>query len=226
MIVPTHRLAKQKCSLGGGYNLVRKTKEEALETRERILDAAIEVFFDKGVTGASLEEIAEQAGVTRGAIYWHFRNKLDLFEALHEQLHLSVIDKILNDLETDHPHPLQQLETLCIGLLSALEQDQRQRKILSVFFMKCDYSGDMAVILDRQNASKHKSIALFAQYFERAKRQQHLDVNADPHTIALALSFYLTGIVNDNLRDPSFTNMAQQAPRFMRQFFVGIPCSP
>ena len=61
---------------------MRRTKSEAEKTRQHLLDAALEVFWRKGVTSASLQEIAEEAGVTRGALYWHFANKEALFEAL------------------------------------------------------------------------------------------------------------------------------------------------
>ena len=58
--------------------MVRRTKEEAQETRNSILDAAERVFFEKGVSRTSLADIAQAAGVTRGAIYWHFAHKSDL----------------------------------------------------------------------------------------------------------------------------------------------------
>ena len=58
--------------------MVRRTKDEALETRNRILDAAERVFGESGVSRTSLEDVASAAGVTRGAIYWHFKDKSDL----------------------------------------------------------------------------------------------------------------------------------------------------
>ena len=61
---------------------MRKTKEEAQQTRSNLLNAALNVFYERGVAQASLDEIAKAAGVTRGALYWHFKNKEDLFEAL------------------------------------------------------------------------------------------------------------------------------------------------
>ena len=64
--------------------MARSTKEEALETRSRILDAAEEVFFTRGLAQSSLADVAVAADVTRGAIYWHFKNKSDLFEAMCE----------------------------------------------------------------------------------------------------------------------------------------------
>jgi TetR/AcrR family acrAB operon transcriptional repressor len=66
----------------GDKLMVRRTKEEAQETRNRILDTAEQVFVKKGVSNTSLAQLAEAAGVTRGAIYWHFRNKADLFDAM------------------------------------------------------------------------------------------------------------------------------------------------
>ena len=68
--------------------MARSTKEEALETRSRILDAAEEVFFTRGLAQSSLADVAVAADVTRGAIYWHFKNKSDLFEAMCERVRL------------------------------------------------------------------------------------------------------------------------------------------
>ena len=50
--------------------------------RERVLEAAADEFVERGYTGASLQAIAKRAGLTRGAIYWNFENKQDLFLAL------------------------------------------------------------------------------------------------------------------------------------------------
>jgi AcrR family transcriptional regulator len=202
--------------------MAKRTKQEALETRQAILVSAIDVFYDKGVAGASLNEIAEHAGVSRGAIYWHFNNKLDIFHALYEQLHGSVMDTVLQDLETDHPEPLQQLESLCVAILQDMETDTSKAKMLSILFMKCDYSGDMEVFLHQQNDDKIKSIALFSRYFERAKEQHHLSKDVDCHTLTLSLSFFLTGILHEHVRNPSLFSLAQQSAKFMRQFFQGV----
>src|SRR5213082_1462422 len=66
-------------------SMARRTKEEALETRHRILDAAERIFERRGVSRTSLQDIAEAAGVTRGAIYWHFDGKEALFTAMMER---------------------------------------------------------------------------------------------------------------------------------------------
>src|SRR3954470_16660398 len=72
-------------AMAGAAAMVRRTKEEALATRHSILDAAELLFEKRGVSRTSLQDIAEAAGVTRGAIYWHFQGKEDLFTAMMER---------------------------------------------------------------------------------------------------------------------------------------------
>ena len=80
--------------------MARRTKMEAEQTREQIIDAAEELFLTRGVARATLEQIAQAAGVTRGAIYWHFRDKDDLFEAMQARAALpqeDVFDALASD---------------------------------------------------------------------------------------------------------------------------------
>lgn len=202
--------------------MARKTKEEALETRGAILRAAADVFWEKGVAGAGLETIAEKAGVTRGAIYWHFKNKCDIFDALHEELHSSLLDIIMRDMETDHPEPLKQLEQLCVALLLNLENDPHKKKVLSIFFLRCDYSGDMECFLAKQNAKKAHNAELFHRYFKKAMDKGHLPADSDPCILTLSLFCYITGIVHEYLRNPDLFQLNTQAAPLMHQFFSGI----
>ena len=202
--------------------MVRRTKEEAMETRSRIMDAAVDVFFERGVANATLNDIATRAAVTRGAIYWHFKNKLDVFDALHDRLQLTFADTILSDLQNDHPHPLLQLERLCTEMLVNLENDQDAFKVLSIMFFKCDYSGDMGLFLQIQNERRKKNIELFSLYFARAKKHRHLPVDVDPGVLSMALLSYISGLVIDYLRDPSCFVMKENAARFMRLFFRNL----
>lgn len=67
---------------------MRRTKEQAEQTRVAILEAAERLFLEKGVAQCSLEQIARAAGVTRGAVYWHFENKAHLFHEMLSQVRL------------------------------------------------------------------------------------------------------------------------------------------
>lgn len=73
--------------------MARKTKQQARETRQLILDVALRLFSQQGVSSTSLATIAKAAGVTRGAIYWHFKNKSDLFNEIWELSDASISDR-------------------------------------------------------------------------------------------------------------------------------------
>ena len=58
---------------------------KAADTRSRILLAAFQVFSSQGYSGATLDDVAAEAGLTKGAVYWHFTSKDDLCMALIEE---------------------------------------------------------------------------------------------------------------------------------------------
>jgi AcrR family transcriptional regulator len=65
----------------------RALAHDATSTRERILDVALDLFMAQGYDGTSLRQIAEQLGVTKAALYYHFESKEDILRALHMRLH-------------------------------------------------------------------------------------------------------------------------------------------
>lgn len=202
----------------------KKTKKikDPLKTYQSILDAAIDVFDKKGFAAASLEEIAKKAEVTRGAIYWHFKDKHEVFEALQTRLHQPLNSSILDDIKEDHNNSLEQLEKLCVKLLSDLDNDKVRKKILNVFLCKCDYSNGMEKILEKQKKQKLTNIELFSSYFKRAKEKGHLEKNVDEKILAISLACYMCGLVSEYLRNPTLFNLKKEAKSLIAQFFKGI----
>ena len=118
--------------------MARRTKEEAEQTRAAILGAAIEVFLKKGVTRTTLQEIAEEAGVTRGAIYHNFANKGELLSALLESATLP--DEIMEAYweQTSGLDPLEMLAAWSQRAMEHIIPDERGRKIFTVLYHRCD----------------------------------------------------------------------------------------
>src|SRR4029077_18964463 len=110
---------------GAPQDMARRTKEEALETRSRILDAAERVFYDKGVANASLEEIAAAAEVTRGAIYWHFKDKAELFDAMMQRVVLPVEAMLEGADCCEQANPLDLLRAATVDVLLRCARDPR-----------------------------------------------------------------------------------------------------
>jgi AcrR family transcriptional regulator len=68
--------------------------EQGEATRAGLVEAARELFTERGYGGVGTEEIVRRARVTRGALYHHFADKRDLFRAVHEQIEQEVVDAI------------------------------------------------------------------------------------------------------------------------------------
>src|SRR5690606_37393680 len=92
--------------------MARRTKQEAQETRTQIIDAAELCFFKKGVSHTSLAEIAKTAGVTRGAIYWHFENKGEVLDALLLRAKTPIQNMDDASRADDEPDPLGRLQNM------------------------------------------------------------------------------------------------------------------
>lgn len=180
--------------------MVRTTKEESLKTKQRIVDTAIELFFQNGVSATTLDHIASAAGMTRGAIYHHFKNKLDLVTAIHDDLHLSIQTAIYRDLEDLSLPPLERLRRTTYGLLTDILTDKRKRMVLSIFNFKCDYSGEMASFLERQHRDEGATNDKVVQCFEEAQRSGKVSHMYTPEFYARTHYHYISGVVIDHLR--------------------------
>ena len=73
---------------------MRKTKEEAEKTKQALIDSGIEIFSRKLYSDVNISEIAKMAGVTRGAVYWHFKNKAELFKEIHNYVEEETIQTV------------------------------------------------------------------------------------------------------------------------------------
>ena len=122
---------------------MRRTKAEAEKTREAIITASIEVFLERGVTRATLDEIARAAGVTRGAIYWHFRDKLEIFLALERRANLpnkELGERLKARLAADpRLDPLDELADTIREGLQSFEANLERRSILTILWTRCEY---------------------------------------------------------------------------------------
>lgn len=198
---------------------MRRTKEEAEQTRTAILEAAVDVFTEKGVARATLEQIAKAANVTRGAVYWHFKNKTDIFMALHDELHRPIIQDLVDGLENTDDDPLQSLKRFCIELVTRLEDDLYLRRILSLFLLKCDYTGSLQVCQERAFEARLEKSKTLSKFFEKAQAQGTLSNELDPKTLTLALTCFVRGIAIEYLEHPDSFSIREEAPKLFNVFF-------
>jgi len=175
---------------------MRRTKAEAKETRQQILLAAERVFYEKGVAHASMEDVARAAGVTRGAIYWHFANRADLVLELYNSLPMPQEDLIARELEADNADVFGVLERVGREWLELLAKDEHRQRILSIL-LRCDTSGEFAAISERQNDLDDEHMQALEAAFAKAEKQGRLCSRWTPHSAACMLRWVIKGLCSE-----------------------------
>lgn len=179
---------------------MRRTKAEAAETREAILVAAEEVFLRRGVNQSTMMEIARHAGVTRGAIYFHFHDKNDIFQAIILRTRFPQEEIMLQAALCDHPNPLHVLESSMISALELFATNQRQQNVFTIIYQRCEYVGEMAPVVEKLKEARDNVVSLFTNLLQLAERRGELSPEWTSLTAAQILIAALGGLLNEWLR--------------------------
>ena len=205
---------------------MRNTKEKALETRGRILDAAEDIFYEKGLAGTSLSDIASRAKVTRGAIYWHFENKTDLFDAMCERV-FSPAAKLLEEMaESNMPDPLNRLFEIGNHIIENVEKDPHYKKVLTILLHRCELldENDPIRLNQKKRYDQHKKLILRILKNAQDNKQLHEDVNLELADLMIRASF--DGILSIWLFNSEQFELASNARRIRTAIIDSIKTSP
>jgi TetR/AcrR family acrAB operon transcriptional repressor len=181
----------------------RRTKEDAAATREELLDAAEACFLQSGVFRATLDDIAARAGYTKGAVYWHFKNKYEMFEAVMERVELPVYTEI-ERLDADAGEwPLRALRVFFRRGLERFGRDIHCRNAVEIHLLHCELVPETMPTFDRMHRATTASYARELEAFQRARQLGHLRAGLDPQACARTLHFALHGALREWVLNPS-----------------------
>ncbi|WP_336219067.1 multidrug efflux transporter transcriptional repressor AcrR [Citrobacter amalonaticus] len=191
--------------------MARKTKQQAQETRQHILDVALRLFSQRGVASTSLAEIAQAAGVTRGAIYWHFKNKSDLFSEIWE-LSESSIGELETEYQAKFPDdPLSVLREILVHLLETTVTEKRRRLLMEIIFHKCEFVGEMVVVQQAQRNICLESYDRIEQTLTHCIQAKMLPANLLTRRAAVIMRAYVSGIMENWLFAPQSFDLKKEA---------------
>jgi TetR/AcrR family transcriptional regulator, acrAB operon repressor len=206
--------------------MVRRTKEEALETRNRILDAAERVFFEKGVSRTSLADIAQAAGVTRGAIYWHFAHKGDLFTEMFNRVLLPLDELKAASVNPEEPDPLGRLYEVCVVCLRDTANDARRRRVFDILFLKCEFVEEMGPVMIRHQTNMREGLAKIEGGLRNAVSKGQMPADLDTKLAATMLHAFVGGSLRDMLLLPDAIDFGVHAQRMVDGMFDALRLSP
>ena len=195
--------------------MARSTKQEAQETRNRILDAAERVFHEQGVSRTSLEDVARTAEVTRGAIYWHFKNKGDLFDAMAQRVKLPMEAMVEAGSDERAADPLGRMRASLIFVLQESVRNPQSRTVFEIIFLKCEFVAANDTIWNRRREEFSKGLLNFQRTVENAMTRGQLPQNLDVVVACSALQAMIVGLINNWLLMSGPLDLAAEAPRLV-----------
>lgn len=192
--------------------MVRKSKEDAELTRKRIITAAREVFLSRGVSRTTLEHIATQANVTRGAIYWHFKNKTEIFQAIREQVLLPLIDRMDDSLTLDgNDDPLTQIKKSLCQTIDDLNDNIEMRETYEIIMIKCEYVEDFSEVLQQILENCSSILEKLVLGYQRAQAQNLLACTLSPLALAQDTHLFFSGLLHMWVKDADGSRFRNQA---------------
>lgn len=205
--------------------MVRRTKEEAQATRHRLLDAAEVLFQRQGVSQTSLQQIAQQAGATRGAIYWHFKDKADLFNAMLERVTLP-LELATREVAATGDDPLAVIERVMAQALLLMTTDAQARRVFEIATLKIEYTDDMAAVWQRHRDARDACVSDVASGLQRAARRAGIRLPMPARTAAYGLHATISGLIQDWLLDPGAFDLPPTGRLVLRTYLTGLGFRP
>lgn len=182
--------------------MVRRTKEEAEETKDKIVRATLEIFCEKGYSRATFDEIARRINLTKGAVYWHFRNKADILtEIIHRAFLLSrqELGQQVPELKT-----LEDLRRYLLCEIRLIQQHEQYRKFLFFVLFQMEWS---EAILNKVSAELQDIIQsgrnVIKEVLTFAQKNGEISASADIEETLCVISCMWQGILK-NVVKPEF----------------------
>ena len=205
---------------------MRRTKEDAEQTREDIFRSGIKVFARKGYAAATMNDIAREAGVTRGAIYWHFKNKEDFYVEITSRLNNYYSEMMEEGLKWIEDGALQEYEgqvvdemvSVCTNVLRRFvdDNDFRAMNEISLQVSIGDHTNP------KYNTWNDEKIDTAVKFLSALIKRGDIYDNWTPESADLALAAFMNGLLVVVLHDKSlFTEeRIKEVMGFFRRGFM------
>lgn len=205
--------------------MARRTKEDAVATRSSLVDAAERVFRDKGVSRASLSDIAQAAGATRGAIYWHFKDKVDLFNAMMDRVTLPLEQGYREFEGSTCPDPVQRLRAVMALVLRGVATDERTRRVFEIALYKVEYVSELVGVRDRHVAASDGFTQQLARDFALAAQCQGIVLPMTPTEAAIGLNALFDGLIRNWILGEGAFDLLRVGQTCTDAFLLGLGLS-
>lgn len=197
---------------------MRRTKEAAAETKEKVLDAALKVFSHKGYSATTLEQVAKAARMTRGAVYWHFKNKAELFKELVKTKYANA-NRQLEAIFFSDRNALEKIEAYMLKYLDLLREDKDFKAIQLIVIFKIESVAELKKELQEKKKLNEGLVIALTSLMENAQKEGLIQKKLKPKTVAIGFISLLGGLTQQWLMNEELFDL-QKEGKALIQFFI------
>jgi AcrR family transcriptional regulator len=191
---------------------MRRTKEEAEQTRQKVMEAALKLFSRNGYSQTTLAMIATEAGYSRGPIYWHFRNKDELYEAVLG-FSQAPLQRLVEQAEQGDD-ALTTLECFIDEWFRLLIEDRWYRQSFEILLNKTEMTEALSRTIKRERQLTRSIINVLG------RRAHELNPHLDADTLGLLCYTFLMGITQSWLFSPRLFSLAELRGQFRQRLML------
>lgn len=204
--------------------MARKSKEDTAKTYNALLDAAVNVFRFKGVSQTTLNDIALAADLTRGAVYWHFKNKEDVIKALWLRdagpLHQGFIKQLEQITETSN---VNQLEKLIKTLVKKAVQDPTFTQSFKIVMGSQEFTEQTSELQKFINQRRDELYRCLKTAITNLVNARSTAPIPSPEILTNSLWTHISGILHTHIEySKSTKNVAKQTDELLGLWFDRI----
>lgn len=200
---------------------MRRTKEEAEVTRQRLIAAAFVVFRRVGYDAARLEEIAEEAGVTRGALYHHFGGKPQIYEAMIAKA-MSRINHVIEAAIGAGGGALVTLRRLLVDSLMHAADDAEYRAVSEIILFKSPVTDELMGGIEGKISANRAYTARIAQFIRDGIAAGEFRADVVPEDAAIHFLALQNGLLTLWLLDPGLFSLRDRVQGHADMFFRAL----
>jgi AcrR family transcriptional regulator len=203
--------------------MARKSKQDAQKTYHMLIDAAVNLFLEQGVTKTTLNQIAQYADVTRGALYWHFSGKGDIISNIWNIYAAPTLKDFSNKLHALPPEtPHIYMRDLMVQMVHMSVEDPALTQALRIVHHCTEYVPDdldLDAFLENELTCFMDSLQAG---FTQLQKRGYLLTPISPKVLSQMVMCYLRGIVDQSIDHPQLVSLPEKAEEYVTTFLMGI----
>ncbi|MBQ0744124.1 MAG: TetR family transcriptional regulator [Pseudomonas sp.] len=195
---------------------MRRTKEDAEKTRLKIIEAALVLFSRNGFSNTTLAMIGTEAGYSRGPIYWHFKNKDDLYQAVLA-CSQEPLEQLIDNAARETASPVAAIDTFARQWLVLLAEDVWFRQSFEILLNKTELTEAVAPTLKRERELTRHIVDTLSQLVAQAQQLQQIPATQPADKLGLLVYTYLMGVTQSWLFAPELFCLKQEEEFFVQR---------